>query len=120
MLLSNILKGINVIDSNIVSDPEIGGISYDSRKTAPGDIFVAISGFETDGHKYIDSALSKGASVILCEKKPSSACAYVLTDDSRYALAIASRNFFEDPAGKMRIIGLTGTNGKTTTSYILK
>ena len=120
MLLSNILKGINVIDSNIVSDPEIGGISYDSRKTAPGDIFVAISGFETDGHKYIDSALSKGAAVILCEKKPSSACSYVLTDDSRYALAIASRNFFEDPAGKMRIIGLTGTNGKTTTSYILK
>ena len=57
MLLSKILGGIKVIESNAKPQTEIGGISYDSRKTQPGDIFVAISGFETDGHKYIEAAL---------------------------------------------------------------
>ncbi|MBR0351945.1 MAG: UDP-N-acetylmuramoyl-L-alanyl-D-glutamate--2,6-diaminopimelate ligase [Oscillospiraceae bacterium] len=120
MLLSKILGGIKVIESNAKPQTEIGGISYDSRKTQPGDIFVAISGFETDGHKYIEAALKNGAAVILCERKPQCECSFVVTDNSRYALAIASKNFFDDPAGKMTVIGLTGTNGKTTTSYLLK
>ena len=120
MLLSEILSGVRITQSNALPDTEISGISYDSRKTKPGDIFVAISGFETDGHKFIDSALKNGASVILCERKPESECSYVITDNSRYALAIASRNFYDDPASKMKTIGLTGTNGKTTTSYLIK
>lgn len=120
MLLSKILSGIKIMQSNALPDTEISGISYDSRKTQPGDVFVAISGFETDGHRFIDSALKNGASVILCERKPEFECSYVITDNSRYALAIASRNFFNDPASKMKSIGLTGTNGKTTTSYLIK
>ncbi len=120
MLLSKLLSGIKIIDSNAKPQTDIGGISYDSRKTRPGDIFVAISGFETDGHNYIDAALRNGASVILCERKPECECSFVITDNSRNALAIASKNYFDNPAGKMTVIGLTGTNGKTTTSYLLK
>ena len=120
MLLSRLLSGIKITESNALPETEVSGISYDSRKTKPGDVFVAISGFETDGHKYIDAALKNGAAVILCERMPQCKCSYVITDNSRYALAIASKNFFDDPAGKMKTIGLTGTNGKTTTSYLLK
>ena len=120
MLLGKILCGIKILDSNADPLTEITGISYDSRKTQPGDIFVAITGFETDGHNYIDAALKKGAAVILCEKQPLCNCCYVITDNSRYALAIASKNYYGDPAAEMTVIGLTGTNGKTTTSYLLK
>ena len=120
MLVSNVLRGIKIIESNVQPDTEITGLSYDSRKTQPGDIFVAVSGFETDGHRFIDSALNNGASVILCEKKPLIDCSYILTDNSRHALAVASSNFFGNPAKKMKMIGITGTNGKTTSSYIIK
>ena len=120
MNLSKILRGIKILDSNADPLTEITGISYDSRKTQPGDIFVAITGFETDGHKYIDVALKNGAAVILCEKRPLYDCCFVITDNSRFALAIASKNYYGDPAAEMTLIGLTGTNGKTTTSYLLK
>ena len=120
MKLSELLKDIDVLTFAAPSECEIGGVSYDSRKVKPGDVFVAISGFETDGYKYIPSAVEKGAAVVISDRVPQVDIPYVLVHDCRKALALLSRNFFGDPAGAMQIIGITGTNGKTTTTYLLK
>lgn len=120
MKLSQIIKNLDIIACTADTDSEITGICYDSRAAKPGDMFVAIRGFESDGHKYIPSAVSKGASVILCEIPPEDGTPYVQVADCRYALAVASRDFFGDPASEMTMIGLTGTNGKTTSSYLIK
>ena len=119
MKLKELLKDIEVVELAASSDAEINGISYDSRKTKLGDAFVAITGFETDGYAYIPSAAQKGAAVVICEKKPQVDIPYVIVADCRYALAILSRNYFGDPASEMTVIGITGTNGKTTTTYLL-
>ena len=120
MKLSELLKDTDVLTLAAPSECEIGGVSYDSRKVKPGDVFVAISGFETDGYKYIPSAVEKGAAVVISDRVPQVDIPYVLVRDCRRALALLSRNFFGDPAGEMQIIGITGTNGKTTTTYLLK
>lgn len=118
MKLKELLKDIEVVELAASSDAEINGISYDSRKTKQGDAFVAITGFETDGYAYIPSAAQKGAAVVICEKKPQVDIPYVIVADCRYALAILSRNYFGDPASEMTVIGITGTNGKTTTTSL--
>ena len=120
MKLSDVLKDINCIAVSADPDMEIGGVCYDSRKVRPGDLFVAIRGFSTDGHRYIPKAVEMGAGAVLCERAPEEGIPYVLTDDGRLALALASRNFYADPARKMTVIGITGTSGKTTSSYLIK
>ena len=120
MLLKDILKDVPVLELHADLNAEIAGISYDSRSTAPGDLFNAIVGTVSDGHGFIPAAAEKGAAVILCQRAPELDIPYILVEDSRFALAIASRNFFGDPAGKMTMIGVTGTNGKTTTTYLIK
>ncbi len=120
MKLSELLKDIEVLEMHASPDCEISGVSYDSRSTKPGDVFVAISGFSADGYKYIPSAAENGAAVVICDRAPQTDIPYVIVGDCRRALALAGRNFFGDPAGKMQIIGITGTNGKTTTTYLLK
>ena len=120
MKLSDIIKDIEVIRMNADPDLEINGISYDSRNTAPGDMFVAVTGFESDGHRYIGAAAERGAVCVLCEREPEINIPYVLTGSTRRGLALASRSFFGDPAGAMKVIGVTGTNGKTTTTTLIK
>lgn len=120
MKLADILKDIKVLELAADVNSEIAGISYDSRRTKPGDMFVAISGFESDGYDYIPSAVKNGACVILCDRAPKAEIPYVLVENCRYALAMASRNYFGDPAGEMCVIGVTGTNGKTTSTYLMK
>ena len=120
MKLRELIKNLNVIETNADAELEISGVSYDSRKTEKGDMFVAIRGFEADGHKFIPKAVENGAAVILCEEKPSCDIPYVLVSDSRYGLAIVSRDFFGDPASEMTMIGITGTSGKTSSSYLIK
>ena len=123
MKLRELLKDILVLESNIdnIEEIEITGISYDSRETKEGDVFVAIIGYETDGHKYIDSALKNGASAIICQEKPANSnIPYILVEDSRLALALTSKTIFDNPSDKMKVIAVTGTNGKTTTTYLLK
>ena len=120
MQLSKLLQRVDVLESTASPDTEITGISYDSRITKPGELFVAITGYATDGHKFIPMAVQKGAGVILCEKKPKNNVPYVLVASSRQALAIISANWFDHPAEKMTMIGVTGTNGKTTITYLLK
>ena len=120
MKLSEILAGIEVLEHNCPLDLDIAGISYDSRQTQPGDLFVAVTGFAADGHQFIGKALERGAAAVLCEKAPQEDVPYIRVADTRLALALASANYFGHPADKMTFIGVTGTNGKTTTTYLLK
>ncbi len=120
MKLTELLEGIEIIETNADMSADVADVCCDSRKAGEGCLFVAVEGYETDGHKYIPSALDKGASVVLCRVKPERECAYILCADTRRALAIVSGNFFGRPADKMAMIGVTGTNGKTTTTNLVK
>ena len=103
MKLREILQDLQVLNMTADQETEIRGISYDSRKTEPGDLFVAIKGFEADGHRFIPKALEKGAAVILCEDAPGDDTPYVQIADCRYGLAVASANFFRHPAKEMKM-----------------
>ena len=120
MKLGELLRNLDVLDASAAMDMEIDGVSYDSRKTQPGDLFVAIRGFESDGHKFIPAAMARGAAAVLCEEAPSDGTPYVRVADCRKGLAYVSREFFGDPAKEMTLIGITGTSGKTTSSYLIK
>ena len=120
MKLGELLRNLDVLDASAAMDMEIGGVSYDSRETQPGDLFVAIRGFESDGHKFIPAAMARGAAAVLCEEAPSDGTPYVRVADCRKGLAYVSREFFGDPAKEMTLIGITGTSGKTTSSYLIK
>lgn len=120
MQIQQILNEIKTVEWNASDNIEVSGISYDSRTTKPGDLFVAIKGFDTDGHKYIHAAADKGAVAVLCEEKPDIDIPYVITENSRHGLAVASKNYYHDPSSDMKVIAVTGTNGKTTTTYLLK
>ena len=119
MKLKELLTGLEILQTNADPETEITGVFHDSRKAVEGSLFVAISGFATDGHKYIPVALEKGAAVVLCEQVPESG-SYVQVKDTRLALALVGGNWFDHPAEKMTMIGITGTNGKTTSTYLLK
>ncbi len=120
MKLFDLLRDVETLEIGASPELEISDIAYDSRKVAPGAAFVAIRGFESDGHRYIPQAVEKGASCIICEEKPAVDVPYVIVKDSRLALAIASKNLFHNPGGEMVMLGVTGTNGKTTTTYLAK
>ncbi|MDE7220897.1 MAG: UDP-N-acetylmuramoyl-L-alanyl-D-glutamate--2,6-diaminopimelate ligase [Oscillospiraceae bacterium] len=120
MKLGKLLQGIDILELHADPELEIAGVSYDSRQTKPGDLFVAITGYETDGHRFIPMALDKGATCVLCQQKPEGDAPCILVSDSRAALARLGRNWFGDPAASMVMVGVTGTNGKTTTTYLLK
>ena len=114
---------VEYIECSVNGNPdiEIKGIAYDSRAVKDGYLFIAIKGYETDGHKYIDSAVKNGAVAVLGEEDISLENAvYIKTDNSRKALAVCSAAFFGHPERKLKIIGITGTNGKTTTTYLIR
>lgn len=120
MKLKELLVGLEVIELHAYEEMEISGVCYDSRQAAPGQLFAAVTGFASDGHKFIPMAVGKGASAVLCERKPDADVPYILVENTRYALAIVSGNFYGNPAKKMKMIGITGTNGKTTSTYLIK
>ncbi len=120
MKLKEIVKNLEILEPRADLEMEISGVSYDSRRTQPGDLFVAVRGFESDGHRFIPKAVEKGAVAVLCETAPEDGTPYVRIADCRLGLALASREFFGNPASEMTMIGITGTSGKTTSSYLLK
>ena len=120
MKLGELVKNLDIISSNADMETEISGVSYDSRQTRAGELFVAVKGFESDGHRFIPKAMENGAAAVLCQDIPGDGTPYIQVADCRYGLAIASREFFGNPASEMKIIGFTGTSGKTSSTYIMK
>lgn len=121
MQLKDLLNHVETIETTGKLDIEISGVAYDSRKVKPGFVFVCIKGFQTDGHKYIPNALAQGAAAIVVQEDAlagNAACIRVA--DSRRALAIIGANFYGNPAKDLKIVGVTGTNGKTTVTTLLK
>lgn len=101
---------------------EVNHILFDSRLVSTQDVFVAIRGAAADGHLFIDAAISKGAIVVVCENLPSELApeiTYVQVNDTREALAFMASNFYDNPSSNLQLVGVTGTNGKTTVSSLL-
>jgi len=104
----------------VQADVDVTGIAYSSRAVTPGDAFFCVAGFKHDGHDYAADAEARGASVIVAERPVSGVrIPVVIVEDSRRALALASSRFFGRPSSTMSVVGITGTNGKTTTTYVL-
>src|SRR5213083_2022580 len=103
-------------------DREIAGISYDSRRVTPGMVFVAIPGQKTDGHEFISTAIDRGATAVICEKNGlvSPRATKIKVADAREALARAAAAYYRHPSKKLKVIGVTGTNGKTTVAFMVK
>ena len=120
MKLKELLQGINVLACTADLETEISDIAYNSRKVQPGGAFMAISGFTSDGNRFIPMAMEKGAAVVVTAKKPKLDVPYVLVDNDRLALAMLGTNFYGKPAESMTMIGITGTNGKTSVTLLLK
>ena len=112
MKLSDLLKDIPILEMNVNPEAEITGVSYDSRRVEPGHMFVAITGYAADGHRFIPMALDKGAACILCERRPEGEIPFILVPDSRTALAMLGANWYGHPAEKMTILGVTGTTAR--------
>ena len=120
MKLRDLLQGVSVLETSADMDADIRDVAYDSRKVRPDGLFVAISGFAADGNRFIPMALEKGAAAVVTAKKPGGDVPYVLVESGRHALAMIGINFYGRPAEKMTMIGVTGTNGKTSTTMLLK
>jgi UDP-N-acetylmuramoyl-L-alanyl-D-glutamate--2,6-diaminopimelate ligase/murE/murF fusion protein len=126
---SNLVQGIRE-DGNVRilascgPDADISSIHYHAQKVLPGGVFVAIAGFKADGHDFIETAIRNGACAIVSEKElPCSLTkniSWIQTDNSRKTLAVISSHFYNDPSQSLNLIAITGTNGKTTTSYLIE
>lgn len=127
MELKKILVGIDGLKAKGSLDIDVKGLDSNSKNIKSGDMFVAIKGFSTDGHKYINDAIDAGAKVIMvqegCDLKSinlSDDITLIMAKDTREALAICSCNFYGNPSKKFKLIGVTGTKGKTTTTFMIK
>ena len=120
MKLKDLLSGIHVLETTANPELDITEIFHDSRKVTPGSLFVAITGFAADGNRFIPMAVEKGAAVVVTAKKPELDVPYVLVESDRLALAMLGINYFGAPAKVMTMIGITGTNGKTSSTLLLK
>jgi UDP-N-acetylmuramoyl-L-alanyl-D-glutamate--2,6-diaminopimelate ligase len=120
--INEIIRGIKVGSITGESNPVIKNIEFDSRKVTAGTLFVAVKGTRTDGHDFIYGAIDSGALAIICEilppKRDKNIC-WIKTDDSAEALGIVSTNFFGNPSSSLELVGVTGTNGKTTIATLL-
>jgi UDP-N-acetylmuramyl-tripeptide synthetase len=127
MKLSSLLAGMGIESVNAAftkvpgaSDPEIGSVHYRSQSVTPGGLFVAIPGHTVDGHAFIGDALACGAAAVIAERPADIPVPCVTVADSRKALARISARFYETPSRSLSVIGITGTNGKTTTTYLVE
>ncbi len=122
MKIEEILNGIEVVSVTGTKNRAITGIEFDSRKVKKDSLFVAIKGYKSDGHDFVNSAIASGASAIICEilpEKPDKNICWIKTGDSAKALGLAASNFFGNPSRSLKLVGVTGTNGKTTIASLL-
>ena len=121
-LLKDIIYGVNMLELKGSTNIAIEYLAYDSRKVGKFTLFVAVKGTQVDGHDYIDAAISSGAVCILCQQMPKKIheeITYVLVDDAAKALGLIASNFYNSPSDKLKLVGVTGTNGKTTSVTLL-
>ena len=119
--LNELLVNVRVLN-NIEHNPEVTALEYDSRKVAPGHCFFAVVGTASDGHNYIDSAIEKGAVAIVCQRLPENmreGVAYIVVEDTNTAMAAMAAAYYDNPSKELKLVGVTGTNGKTTTATLL-
>ena len=122
MKVKEILVNCNLLEIVGNKDLDISSISFDSRKVENGTLFFAVRGTQVDGHNYIEKAIEKGALAIVCEELPANlneAVTYIKVDNSAYVLGVSASNFFDNPSKKLKLTGVTGTNGKTTIATLL-
>jgi UDP-N-acetylmuramoyl-L-alanyl-D-glutamate--2,6-diaminopimelate ligase len=120
--LATIIEGLEVNESRGDLQALVSGIAYDSRRVETGNVFVALSGTHVDGSEFIPDAIRRGARVVIAQSAPnsSSKAIFVRVPDSRKALAKLALNFYENPSTHFQLIGVTGTNGKTTTTFLIE
>jgi UDP-N-acetylmuramoyl-L-alanyl-D-glutamate--2,6-diaminopimelate ligase len=122
MRIEEILKGIEIVSETGAKNRLISGIEFDSRKVVRDSLFVAVRGYKSDGHDFISSAIESGAAAVICEtlpEKPDKEIGWIKTVDSAKALGLAASNYFGNPSSSLRLVGVTGTNGKTTIASLL-
>lgn len=121
MLFSELIKGQTALAVGGNQQTWVQSIAYDSRQVEPGFLFVAIEGFATDGHRFVEQAVARGAVAVVVEKDIPlpPGVAFLRVPDTRLALALLAARFYDHPARKLKLIGVTGTNGKTTTTHLL-
>jgi UDP-N-acetylmuramoyl-L-alanyl-D-glutamate--2,6-diaminopimelate ligase len=120
--LSDILTGLPFTELQGAADVEISAVVFDSRKVVPGCLFVAVKGTQVDGHDYIEKAIKDGAVAVMCEELPGHTVGevdFIMVKDSAVALGIAASNFYGQPSSQLKLVGVTGTNGKTTIATLL-
>src|SRR5579872_4118483 len=121
MTFQQLLHGAEVLSRS--GDASVSGLEYDSRRIKPGDLFVAIKGESSDGNKFIDRAIAAGAVAVVTDsssEKAREGVAWALVPHGRRALAKLSANFYKRPAERLAITGITGTNGKSTTAFLVE
>ena len=130
MKLKDFIQDIGAVETRGPLDIDITAITSDSRAVTPGSLFIAVKGFASDGHKYIASAIEKGAVAIVCEEIPDQvrnddnvmadsdrpSATFLKVENSRHAVAMIADAFYGHPSRKLTLVGITGTNGKTTTA----
>ena len=122
MKLNELLKTVQPVQVIGNTDIEITGVDIDSRRVETGHLFMAMRGTQTDGHAYIPAAIRNGACAIVCEELPTETqegIAYVVVKDSEDATGRIATLFYGDPTSRLELVGVTGTNGKTTTATLL-
>ncbi|MBR6559631.1 MAG: UDP-N-acetylmuramoyl-L-alanyl-D-glutamate--2,6-diaminopimelate ligase, partial [Alistipes sp.] len=120
--LSELLSATAVVQFVTAADPEIGALEYDSRKVKAGDCFFAVCGTQSDGHNYIASAVESGAVAVVCQTLPqqlNEGVSYIVVEDSNKAMADMAAAFYDYPSEELELVGVTGTNGKTTVATLL-
>ncbi len=120
--LRDILYKVSLVSTSGNMDVTIGAITFDSRQVKSGSLFIAVKGTQVDGHEYIDKAIRAGAIAVVCEQLPDEiveGVTFVAVKNSASALGIIASNFFENPSSKLKLVGVTGTNGKTTVATLL-
>lgn len=122
MQIEDIIKGIDIISLKGKGSTIISNIEFDSRKVTKGSLFVAVKGYKTDGHNFISAAIASEAVAVICEvlpEDPDKSVCWIKTGDSAKALGLAAANFFGNPSASLKLVGVTGTNGKTTIVTLL-
>ncbi len=120
--ISTLLRGVQVLAGAGAEEAQIAALSYDSRSVEPGSCFFAVRGTATDGHRFIPMAVERGAVAVVCQTLPEELhpeVAYVVVEDSEQAMAEMASAFYDHPSRELKLVGITGTNGKTTTATLL-